>query len=87
MTEEQNSKVARVEMEITLPTIIEDPIKRQDGTILAVGDLVEYPEFGVGRIERIWCYDSVGTCFYVDFGNGVKEEIHPDFVRKVAKAK
>jgi len=41
MTEEQNSKVARVEMEITLPTIMEDPIKRQDGTVLAVGDLVE----------------------------------------------
>jgi|GEM_PF-1750386 len=87
MTDDQEAVVPQFEMEITLPTILEDPVRLQDGTVLQVGDSVEYPELGVGKILRIWCYDSIGTCLYIDFGGGVKEEIHPDFVRKVAAQK
>lgn len=87
MTDDQEPVVPQFEMEITLPTILEDPVRLQDGTVLQVGDSVEYPEIGVGKILRIWCYESIGTCLYIDFGGGVKEEIHPDFVRKVADQK
>lgn len=87
MTEEKKSTVPQIEMSITLPTILEEPLELKDGTILNVGDSVEYPDLGVGVVQRIWRYDSIGICLYIDFGNGVKEEIHPDFVRKVASTK
>jgi len=81
-------KPEQVEMEITLPDIIEEPLQLPDGTVLSVGDTVEHSSIGVGQIIRIWTYHGdIGTCLYIDFGNEVRKEIHPSFVKKVDPSK
>lgn len=80
---DKEPKPPRFEMEIQLPHILTEPLKLEDGTILAEGDKVEHEELGVGTIVRIWAYDDIGVCLYVDFGSTVKKEVHPNFVRKI----
>lgn len=83
MPDEQKAAMPKVEMEITLPHILKEPLQLENGTVLAEGDRVRHEEFGEGSIVRIWTYDDVGTMLYIDFGNNVKEEIHPLFVTKL----
>lgn len=84
MPDENKSEIPSIEMEITLPHILKEPLHLDDGTVLAEGDRVEHADFGIGVILRIWTYEDAGTCLYIDFGNNVKEEIHPAFVKKVS---
>ncbi len=80
---DEKHQIPKVEMEIVLPQILKEPLMLEDGTTLAEGDRVQHEECGVGTIKRIWTYPDLGTLLYVDFGNGVKEEIHPHFVKKL----
>ncbi len=65
-----------------LPRILKQPLQLEDGTVLWEGDKVEHVEFGEGTILRVWTYESIGTCLYIDFGNDIKKEIHLNFVKK-----
>lgn len=84
MAEDQKSEIPQFEMEITLPRILKTPLQMEDGTIYWEGDRVKHAEFGIGTIVRVWTYESIGTCLYIDFGNNLKKEIHPSFVKKVS---
>lgn len=80
---ENKSEIPNFEMVIELPLILKEPLKLANGSILSVGDEVEHSKFGRGNILRIWKYKDVGICLYIDFGNNVREEILPEFVRKI----
>jgi hypothetical protein len=81
---EEISRIPKIEMEITLPKILKEPLVLDNGIVLHEGDKVRHEECGDGTILRIWTYTDLGTLLYVDFGNGVKEEIHPHFVQKLS---
>jgi len=81
--DEKKSDIPSFEMVIELPEILKEPLRLADGTVLSEGDRVEHSQFGTGTIVRIWRYQDVGTCLYIDFGSNVKEEILPQFVRKL----
>lgn len=76
-------KIPRFEMEITLPELLSGPIELEDGSVLAMGDEVQHAKLGVGKILKFGRYESVGICAYVDFGNNVKKEVDPYFLKKV----
>jgi hypothetical protein len=81
---ENKSEIPSFEMVVELPLILKEPLTLSNGIILNVGDNVEHSKFGKGKILRIWKYSDVGTCLYIDFGNNVKEQILPEYVRKIA---
>ena len=47
MNDKQTSKqIPTVEVEFPLPHLLPGPIQLEDGTVLAIGDQVEHPEYG-----------------------------------------
>ena len=85
MTEEK--EIPRFEMVMKLPYFITEPIKLDNGTVLAIGDDVEHVDFGRGTIIRIGAYDEepVGPFIFVHFGNDVRKELDPSYTHIVKK--
>lgn len=83
MSNSDESEVLHVEMEVTLPDIIEGPVKRTDGVIFGVGDTVRHHQFGIGKVIRICQYETIGVGLYIDFDSGEDEILSIDFVDRV----
>jgi hypothetical protein len=57
-----------------------------NGDTLDIGDMVEHPELGIGRIYRIVTYyNELGTLVCIDFPQNVKEMIRAEskFLKKI----
>lgn len=86
MSNEKNTqRIPQFEVEFPLPILLPGPLQLDDGTVLAVGDQVEHPDYGRGTIVRICAYEVEprGPFVYVDYGNDVRKMQVPSFVKKV----
>lgn len=82
MSNSDESEMLHVEMEVSLPGIIEGPVKRTDGVVFRVGDTVRHQKFGIGKVVRICQYETIGFGLYIDFDSGEDEILSIDFVEK-----
>lgn len=83
MPEEQEEK--ELELEITLPKMIQGPIQLDDGTKIDIGDRVKHLSFGEGNVVRLSVSEQLGELVYVDFDSGKDEIVGASFVKKVEK--
>lgn len=83
MPEEQEEK--ELELEITLPKMIQGPIQLDDGTTIDIGDRVKHPSFGEGNVVRLSFSEQLGELVYVDFDSGKDEIVGASFVKKIEK--
>lgn len=81
------NKLINLEMEITIPIVVDGPVQLDDGTVFSVNDFVSHPEFGQGVILRFGEYEQLGLVAYVDFGSLGKKEIDIYFLVKAATKK
>ena len=86
MSNSDESEVLHVEMEVTLPDIIDGPVKRSDGVMFGEGDTVRHQQLGIGKVIRICQYKTIGVCLYIDFDSGIDKILSIDFVNKVDSA-
>jgi hypothetical protein len=77
-----------IDIMIELPDILENPVLMPSGEYLAIGDMVEHPEFGVGRVIRIATYhDDLGIVIRVEYPDQTNKTLGLQFVRKVASSR
>jgi|EBPBiocorrection_1091918.scaffolds.fasta_scaffold40566_3 hypothetical protein len=72
-----------LEMQITIPDVVDGPVQLENGRVFSVNDSVRHPDFGLGRILRFGEYEQLGLVAYVDFDSLGKKEIDIYFLEKV----
>lgn len=78
-----NEKVP-VEIILELPEHLEGPVRMPSGEQVSIGDEVEHPDFGVGRVFRIATYhDELGVLLCVEYSDGSHKMLGINFVKKV----
>jgi hypothetical protein len=83
MSEQNNIEGGiKLEMEITLPVVVDGPAQMENGIVFSVDDAVSHPDFGLGRIVRFGEYEQLGLVAYVDFGNLGHKEIDIYYLEK-----
>ncbi|MCA0315024.1 MAG: hypothetical protein LCH63_14490 [Candidatus Melainabacteria bacterium] len=73
-----------VDIMLELPEILEHPVLMPSGEYLSIGEYVEHPEFGVGRVTRIATYhDDLGIIIRVEYPDHKHRTLGLKFVHKV----
>jgi hypothetical protein len=75
----------KLEIEITLPVVVDGPEQLENGKVFSVDDAVLHPDFGQGRIVRFGEYEQLGLVAYVDFGNLGHKEIDIYYLKKAGE--
>lgn len=72
------------EIDLDLPEHLDGPVQLPNGELVNIGDWIEHPDCGVGKVYRIATYhDHLGILLCVEFPGNVHEMIGLRFVKKV----
>lgn len=79
-----SNEEAPLEIVLELPDHLEGPVQMPSGEQVSIGDDVEHPDFGVGKVFRIATYhDELGILLCVEYSDGTHKMLGINFVKKV----